>query len=470
MRKRALIQRLHSTALALSLVLPASLAAAVCQPGLDSGEIFSVGANMGMCALVDLDADGHLDLTTGRSIFLGDGRGGISRNAIRLNDMPSWDLGASDFDGDGRIDVVLIGQKVIDDGAATFLFGQPEARPGAPRFGDEVMVTAIQGAWHLAIADLLEDGRSDVVAVARGQRSLAVLLNKGNRSFQRQLVSGLRSGGHSLAVGDYDGDGHKDIAAGEGSDATVFFGKGDGAFPKSISGTLYVPPDRLSAHRFRAADLDGDGRSELLAIGDDSVVIYLGRTLAPGGSFPAVAHRVLSIRGAGRFLEVVDANSDGALDVVTQTNDGMRAVIQVFGQVENPGGALSFEAGPVHRTSLSGRGAVLAVGDLDEDGAPDIVLTTEDTQSGQVFLNDGSCLLRAKPGDANADGQLDLADPIAILSHMLAEKPLACPEAAELNGDGQLDLADPIYLLNHLFASGPPPAGTEAVVCYGVGI
>ncbi|MBN1422550.1 MAG: VCBS repeat-containing protein [Planctomycetes bacterium] len=475
MRRRVgILSSLRSCGFALSasFLVPATVSAAACQPGFEGGDVFSVGSNVGMCALVDLDGDGHLDLTTGKSIFLGDGRGGVSQKAIALSASLPWDLGASDFDGDGRLDVVLLGERFIQDGAAQFLFGQPESQPGDPRFGDEVTMPTVDGAWHLGLGDFLEDGRMDVAAVGRGQTSVAVLINQGDRTFVRRLCSGLKSGGHSMAIGDYDGDGHTDIAAGEGSDATVFFGEGDGTFPTSIAGTLYVPPGRLSAHRFRAGDLDGDGRAELLAIGEDSIAIYPGSSLSPKGKFPTAPDLVLSIQGAGRFMEIVDANGDGLLDVVAQTNGGTTAVVQLFAQAPDTDGTLSFEAGPAIKTKLSGRGAVLAVGDLDEDGAPDLALTTEDTRDGQLFLNDGTCipvLPKKKRGDANADDQLDLADPVGILSHLFAAQPLACPEAAEVNGDAQLDLGDAVYLLSHLFASGPAPAGSAEVYCGGGG-
>jgi len=59
-------------------------------------------------------------------------------------------------------------------------------------------------------------------------------------------------------------------------------------------------------------------------------------------------------------------------------------------------------------------------------------------------------------GDANADGSMDLADPIAILFRLfMGAEPLRCPKAADADDSGALDLADPIVILEHLFRSGP---------------
>jgi len=63
-------------------------------------------------------------------------------------------------------------------------------------------------------------------------------------------------------------------------------------------------------------------------------------------------------------------------------------------------------------------------------------------------------------GEANADGKLDIADMIYILSYefTLGSRPL-CLKAADITDDGIIDIGDPIAGLNYLFASGrvPPP-------------
>ena len=60
-------------------------------------------------------------------------------------------------------------------------------------------------------------------------------------------------------------------------------------------------------------------------------------------------------------------------------------------------------------------------------------------------------------GDANADGGLDIADPISILHHLFAQSAVpSCADAADANDDGSLNIADPIAILQHLFSGGVP--------------
>jgi len=63
-------------------------------------------------------------------------------------------------------------------------------------------------------------------------------------------------------------------------------------------------------------------------------------------------------------------------------------------------------------------------------------------------------------GDANADGQINIADAVYILSYLFAggTEP-SCFDAADTNDDGSLNLADAISLLGHLFGNtGPLPS------------
>lgn len=58
-------------------------------------------------------------------------------------------------------------------------------------------------------------------------------------------------------------------------------------------------------------------------------------------------------------------------------------------------------------------------------------------------------------GDVNADDSINLADAIALLTHLFADGPdPACMDAADANNDETLNLADAIKILDYLFGSG----------------
>ena len=61
-------------------------------------------------------------------------------------------------------------------------------------------------------------------------------------------------------------------------------------------------------------------------------------------------------------------------------------------------------------------------------------------------------------GDGNADGAVDIGDPIACLDYLFAsgEEP-GCGDAADANDDGTIDIADAVATLSYLFGGGAPP-------------
>lgn len=60
-------------------------------------------------------------------------------------------------------------------------------------------------------------------------------------------------------------------------------------------------------------------------------------------------------------------------------------------------------------------------------------------------------------GDVNTDGDIDIADPIFLLTYVFSggEKPI-CPGIADTNSDGGVDISDGITLLTYLFSNPKP--------------
>ncbi len=70
--------------------------------------------------------------------------------------------------------------------------------------------------------------------------------------------------------------------------------------------------------------------------------------------------------------------------------------------------------------------------------------------------------------DANADGQIDIGDPVSVLDYLFAGgSAFTCDDATDSNDDGTQDISDAIFTFAYLFSSGPIPptphplAGTD---------
>ena len=100
--------------------------------------------------------------------------------------------------------------------------------------------------------------------------------------------------------------------------------------------------------------------------------------------------------------------------------------------------------------------------------AEDVPVSAIPTQPYIVILGENGISLGTEDvrfcrGDANADGNVDIADAICNLSYLFGEGPQpTCLDAADANDDGAVDIADAIALLSHLFAGAgdlPEPFG-----------
>jgi len=296
-----------------------------------------------------------------------------------------------------------------------------------------------------------------------GTGSITVLLNQGNGSFtaQPEIVLNHPYSMLSIVSGDFDGDGHVDVAIPLLNESSVLFlfNRGDGRFERPITREVFYEP-----YSIWVADVDLDGRPDIVTLGDNygaSVLRNLGnRDFAPyvysgtrgymngaladfdGDGRPDLAaqaaiHQGLSVlsvlsvmfnSGDERFAErgqipvggqpscviSADLDSDGAPDLVStlQYPDAL--------SVQRNRGDGSFE--PAITYAAGERPSSVASADLDGDGAPDLVVTNYVSNTVSIFLNQGDGTLRPQR-------ELSVGDsPVAV----------AC---ADLDGDGRPDLA-----------------------------
>jgi VCBS repeat protein len=222
-----------------------------------------------MVAVADVDGDGRPEMITDSwmenrlLIVKTDGRS----TPIEVGRKPYFTLTAADLDGDGHIDLVTPNEGL---GTVSILFGDGH---GHFAHAPQSPIAAGPEPFSATVADVNGDGRPDIIiANYSGQGTdlsrggITWIRNDGARrftAFPQRVVAGRQMA--RLTAGDFDGDGFTDVAASNSSsaDVTIVFGSRSG-LRRSIT-----VPTMQSPHAVAFADLDRDGRADLLVISEE---------------------------------------------------------------------------------------------------------------------------------------------------------------------------------------------------------
>jgi hypothetical protein len=283
-------------------------------------------------------------------------------------------------------------------GLASFVSNEAgELEPSATALADETVT-------GLAVAQLENDGPSSIVALTAGGTLYAL---DGTDLGVRWSADGfgLTTNG-DIVPGDMDGDGDDDIAAYAANNTEVVLIE-TGASQWTVRGAIPLFPGIASA---AAGDLGGNKHAEYLLIGDYGIIEVLtdgdfnyGDIRMPSftpsaqgvfGDFTRDGNRDVAV-STGDEVELWRGDGVANLTLVDSLALGSAAIQHMVALPGGAGGRLAvvLEDGSLHAVTIDGQGSLsrgadeyaasgaafrILAGDLDGDGATDVVVVTAD--------------------------------------------------------------------------------------------
>ena len=397
------------------------------QPQID----YAVGSGPEGIAAADFNGDGNLDVAAANwgsndaTILLGNGNGtfqgarnfGVFGAEMYFGSVPS--IALQDFTGNGKLDAAIGGNGTLlsfGNGDGTFGYltlasigvdttgallvadltnngtldlAAPDNRSAVVLLGngDGTFQPQIDfGGWFfqasfMATADFNGDGNPDLIVAGVGFNSgLALALGDGKGNFSAQIMTGAPAGQsiNLMVPGDFNGDGKADFILYNGTNLILFEGNGDGTFKQSTLATLSTTVAVI------ASDFNGDGILDLALVNSVSQTVQGSVMVLIGNGDGTFQNPVSYLTGYNpQAIATGDINQDGHLDLVVGV--GSSTVVVLLGNGDG-----TFQL-PIFFGSLVQSGTMaLAVGDVNGDGLPDVVIQPDiqipPTEGGSIGL------------------------------------------------------------------------------------
>ena len=369
-------------------------------PGFTAQQAFATGTDPYFVAAADLNGDGKPDMIVVNkndgtaSVWIDTAGPGATTPSfaapqiINTGSFPTC-VATSDVNGDGSPDLiiadyasqaVLVLLNTTTPGASTLGFAAPQSFPvgSNPSF--------------VIVADVNGDGRPDVIATNNSSNTISVLLNTtvpgaATPSFAAQQVFATGVSPFSVVAADVNKDGKPDIVVTNVNDNTISV-----LLNTTVPGA--VTPSFAAQQTFAtgngplsvaAADMNGDGKPDLIETNlDDHTVSVLVNTTPSGSMVASFAPRQPFAAGTSpASVQAVDMNGDGKPDLIVAGRGNTVSALyntSVAGSL-----ALTFTAYQAFPAGLGPES--VAVADLNGDGNADLMVANLADNTVSVLLN-----------------------------------------------------------------------------------
>lgn len=303
-----------------------------------------------------------------------------------------------DLDGDGKLDLVVANQ-----GSNTISVYRNTSTSGtlnSGSFAAKVDFTTASSPLSVAIGDLDQDGKQDIVVANVSSNSISIFRNAStsgsitSSSFAAKVDFTTGANPFSVAIGDLDGDGKFDIAVTNSNAGNVSVFRNTSTNGSITTSSFAAKIDYLTGsnpYSVAIGDIDGDGKQDLVIANSGSGNVSVLRNYITGGTLTVHSFATLVNVAAGSSpssVAIGDLNEDGKPDIVV-VNQSSNTVSVLrnnsssgFISTGSIGAKVDFTTGSSPRS--------IALGDLDGDGKADLIVANNGSNTISALRNTGS--------------------------------------------------------------------------------